>query len=149
MIGAQVNLPNKDGLPLLATVKKRKLNFKGEPVGSPNLSPILDSRIYELELCGGGIEEYSVNTILENNVNQVKSDDWDAILFDEIFSARKDENITVEKGERGFTMVDGIRKPIITTKGWNIQIKWKDGSVSWHSLSIVNILIQLNLLDML
>ena len=34
-------------------------------------------------------------------------------------------------------MVDGIRKPIITTKGWNIQIKWKDGSVSWHPLSIV------------
>ena len=34
-------------------------------------------------------------------------------------------------------MVDGIRKPIITTKCWNIQIKWKDGSVSWHPMSIV------------
>ena len=34
-------------------------------------------------------------------------------------------------------MVGGIMKPIITTKGWNIQIKWKDGSVSWYPMSIV------------
>ena len=130
LIGAQVPLPNKYGLPLLAIVKKRKLNFKGEPVRSLNLSLILDSRIFELEFPDGRIEEYSVNVILENMVDQVKSNDWDASLFDEFISARKDKKIAVEKGERAFTIVDGIRKPIITTKGWNIQIKCKDGSVS-------------------
>ena len=35
LIGAQVSLPMKDWLPLLAIVKRRKLNYKGEPVGSP------------------------------------------------------------------------------------------------------------------
>ena len=75
--------------------------------------------------------------MLENMIDRVKSNDWDASLFDEIISARKEEKIAVEKGERAFTMVDGIRKPIITTKGWNIQIKWKDGSVSWHPMSTV------------
>ena len=48
LIGAKVSLPSKDGHPLLIIVKKRKLNYKGKPVGSPNPSPILDSRIYEL-----------------------------------------------------------------------------------------------------
>ena len=136
LIGAQVSLPRKDRLPLLAIVKKRKLNYKGEPVGSPNPSPILDSRIYELEFLDGRIEEYSVNVILENMIDQVKSNDWDATFIDEIISARNDETIAVEKGEMAFTIVDGIRKPIITTKGWGIQIKWKNGSVSWHPLSI-------------
>ena len=96
LIGAQVTLPNKDRLPLLAIVKKIKLNFKGEPVGSSNLSPILDSRIYELEFPDGRIEEYSVNVILENMIDQVKSN----TLFDEIISVRKDEKIAVEK-EKG------------------------------------------------
>ena len=45
-IGEQVSQANKDALPLLAIVKKRKLNYKGEPIGSPNPSPILDFRIY-------------------------------------------------------------------------------------------------------
>ena len=80
----------------MAIVKKRKLNFKGEPVGSPILSPILDSRIYELEFPDGRIEEYSVNVILENMIDQVKSN----TLFDEIISVRKDEKIAVEK-EKG------------------------------------------------
>ena len=52
------------------------------------------------------IKEYSVNMILENMIDQVKSNDWDASLFDEIVSARKDDNIVLEKGERAFTMVD-------------------------------------------
>ena len=118
----------------MVIVKKRKLNFKGKPVGSSKLSPILDSRIYELEFFDERIEEYTVNVILENLVEQVKSNDWDTSLFDEIISARKEEKIAIEKGERAFTMVDGIRKPIITYKGWNIQIKWKDRSVSWHPM---------------
>ena len=70
-------------------------------------------------------------------VNQVKSNSWDASLFDEIISARKDEKLAVEKGEKTFTTVDRIMQPINTTKGWNIQIKWKDGLVSWHPMSIV------------
>ena len=63
LIGVQVSLPGKDGIPLLATVKKRKLDFKGHPIGSPNDSPILDSRMYELEFPDGRVEEYSVNII--------------------------------------------------------------------------------------
>ena len=137
LIGAQISLPGRDGLPLLAIVKKRKLNFKGEPVGSYDPSPMLDSRIYELKFPDGRVEEYAVNVILENMADQVKSNDWDASLFDEIVSAAKDEETVIKKGDGAFTLVDGIKTPVITTKGWKIQIKWKDGSLSWHPMAIV------------
>ena len=137
LIGAQVSLPSKDGLPLLAIVKKRKLNHRGDPIGSYHSSPMLDSRIYELEFPDERIEEYSVNIILENMVDQVKSNDWDASLFDEVISARKDEGIALKGGEEAFTIVNGVKRPIITTKGWSIQVRWKDGSISWHPLSLI------------
>ena len=70
---------------------RKKLNFKEEPVGFFDPNPILDSRIYELEFPDGRIEEYAFNVILENIVDQVKSNDWDASFFDEIVSATKDE----------------------------------------------------------
>ena len=117
LIGAQVSLPDKDGLPSLAIVRKTKLNFKGEPVGSFDPSLMLDSRIYELEFPDGRIEECTVNLILENMIDQVKSNDWDASLFDEIVSATKDEKTVIKKTDGAFTMMDGIKTPIITTKG--------------------------------
>ena len=57
LIGVQTPLLCKDGIPLLATVKKRKLDYKGDPIGTYNSSPILDSRIYELEFLDGRIED--------------------------------------------------------------------------------------------
>ena len=32
-----------------------------------------------------------------------------------------------------------MNRPIITTKGWSVQIRWKDGSVSWLPLSLVKL----------
>ena len=59
------------------------------------------------------------------------------VFLMKLVSATKDEKVVIKKGEGAYTMVDGSIKPIITTKGWNIQIKYKDGSVSWHPMSIV------------
>ena len=75
LIGTQVTLPGKDGTPLLATVKRRKLDHKGQPIGYPNTNPIIDSRIYELEFPDGKVEEYSVDVIIENMLDQIKSKD--------------------------------------------------------------------------
>ena len=116
LIGVQVSLPGKDGIPLLATVKKRKLGYKGHPIGSPNTNLILDSRIYELELPDGRVEEYSVNIIIENMLDQVANNDWDASMFDEVISVRKGYN-TINKGPGAYVKVNGIKRTIITTKG--------------------------------
>ena len=45
LIGSQVNLPDKSGIPLLITAKKRKRDSQGHPVGRANDDPILDSSI--------------------------------------------------------------------------------------------------------
>ena len=49
LIGSQVNLPDKSGIPLLVTVKKRIKDSQGHSVCRANDDPILDSRIYKLE----------------------------------------------------------------------------------------------------
>ena len=57
----------------MATVKKRKLDHKGQPIDSSNTNPIIDSRIYELEFPDGRVEEYSINVNIENMLDQIKA----------------------------------------------------------------------------
>ena len=77
-------MTGKDGIPLLATVKRRKLDHKGQPIGSPNTNPTIDSRIYKLEFPDGRVEEYSVNVIIENMFDQIRSNGWDTSMFDKV-----------------------------------------------------------------
>ena len=58
LIGSQVKLPDKGGIPLLVNVKKRKRNSHEQPVGRAYNNPILNSRIYNLEYPNGRVEEY-------------------------------------------------------------------------------------------
>ena len=138
LIGTQVTLPGKDGIPLLTTVKRRKLDHKGQPIGVSNTNSIIDFRIYELEFPDGRVEEYSVNVIIENMLDQIKSNDWDASMFDEVTSIRKNHE-AINKDPGVYVTINGFRRPIITTKGWSVQVKWKDGSVSWLPLSLVKL----------
>ena len=131
-------MPERDGISLLATVKRRKLDHKGQHIGSPNTNPIINSRIYLLEFPGGRVEEYSINVVIENMLNQVRSNDWDASMFDEVISVRKGHD-AINKGPEVYVTVNGLKGPIITTKGWSLQTKWKDGSVSWFPLSLVKL----------
>ena len=137
LIGSQVKLPDKGDIPLLVTVKKSKRDSHAQPVGRAGNDPVLDSRIYEFEYPDGRVEEYSMNTILENLVEQVGSNDWDVILLDKILVVRRDSNTSVMQGLDAVTTIMGRKRPIITTKGWDVQVKWKDGSISWHPLSLV------------
>ena len=61
-------------------------------------------------------------------LDQVRSNDWNASMFDEVISLRKRHD-GINKGPGAHVTVNGFKRPIITTKGWNDQIKWKDGSV--------------------
>ena len=114
------------------------MDHKGQPIGSPNTNPIIDSRIYELEFPDGRREEYSINIIIENMLDQIRSNDWDASMFDEVISVRKGHD-AINKGPGAHVTVNGLKRQIITTKGWSVQIKWKDDSVSWLPLSLVKL----------
>ena len=52
-----------------------------------------------------------------------------------IISHRCNEEIAIMPGDNAETIVNRISKPVITTKGWDMQIRWKDQSTSWIALS--------------
>ena len=134
-IGANVVIPGRDALPVLAKVKKRKRDADGIPIGQSNPNPILDSRVYELEFPDGRVDEYSVNVISENLMQQVDSDGWDCGLLEEIIDFRKDSRIAVPVSSGFVNTTSGQKRPVITTKGWDLKVKWKDQSTSWIPLA--------------
>ena len=64
-------------------------------------------------------------------MSQVDDDGYDTGLFREIVDVCKDPKVAIVLGENAFTYFNGIRKPIITTKGWEFLVKWKEGLQDW------------------
>ena len=92
--------------------------------------------MYQLEFPDGRVDEYSVNIIAENLMTQVDDNGWDTGVLKEIVSFRRDDKITIHK-DNGSIIVNGISKPVITTKGWDVQVLWIDGSTSWVPLKLL------------
>jgi len=136
-IGRSVVIPGRDGSTnVLAIVKGRKRDSAGNPIGTPNDNPILDGRIYQLEFPDGRVEEYALNVIIEALYAQVDDEGFDVGILDEIVGLRTDASIAIPIID-GFDTFNGVQRPKRTTKGWDIQIKWKDGSYNWLPLSSV------------
>ena len=112
----------------MARVKRRKRDAAGNPIGESNPNPILDSRIYELEFPDGRIEEYAVNTIAENLLYQADIDGWDTGLPEEIVDFRNDPDVAISKNNGTTVLPNGLERPVITTKGWDVKVRWKDQS---------------------
>ena len=112
-------------------MKKHKRDALGQPIGTKNDNPILDSRIYELEFPDGRIEEYSVNVLTEKLFNMADEEGWDTGLLEEIIDFRKD-NVIAVKVQDGFReMSNGEKVPVFTTKGWDVKVRWTDKSTDW------------------
>ena len=92
--------------------------------------------MYQLEFPDGRVDEYSVNIIAENLMTQVDDNGWDTGVLKEIVSFRRDAKIAIDK-DNGSILVNGISKPVITTKGWDVQVLWIDGSTSWVPLKLL------------
>ena len=75
-LGTKVVMPGRDSVPVLAEIKNRKRNARGDLIVEPNSNPILDTRIYELEYHDGRIEEVSVN-----NTDGTQGCSWRSLMF--------------------------------------------------------------------
>ena len=63
------------------------------------------------------------------------SNGWDPGLLKEIEDFRSDGSIDVPC-DQGFTeTLSGCQAPVITTKGWDVKVIWKDKSTTWITLS--------------
>jgi len=129
---AEVNLPH-GGDCKRAKVLRRVKDEAGNLVGISNNNPILDSRQYEVQFPDGSMEAISANLIAENLMSQVDEEGRSYAILSEIVGHRtnghavsKDDDFT--EGHRG------RHHRRTTTKGWEIQVEWKDGSTSWVPL---------------
>ena len=131
-IGVKVLLP-RFGKEQEATIISRKRTHDGKAlVGLPNSNPLLDSRIYTVEFPDGGTREYATNMIAESIYSNVDDEGFDVGLMDGVIAHRKLDNaIPISKGHVEY---NGIKKRIITTQGWDLRVRWKDGSTSWIPL---------------
>jgi hypothetical protein len=126
---------DRDGQdPQLARVKKRLKDNAGNPIGRANNNPILDTRLYEVEYLDGHRAAMSANTIAENMFAQVDQDGHRLILFDEIIGHRVDGSQVQEGHDDTITNSLGVKRQVQTTKGWEINIQWRDGSTTWNAL---------------
>ena len=111
-------------------VIKRARGLNGEPIGRAHTNPLFDTREYEVEFTDGALERYTANVIAENMFAQVDDEGIRHELLDEIVNYRKDE--TAIPIEDGFTIgKNGNRHAKVTTRGWEILIKLKNGEMQW------------------
>ena len=131
MVGANVMLPRGDGR-IDATVLKRKRDDDGSAIGRKHSNPMMDTRLYEVELADGSIEEVFANTIAENLYSQVDSEGRQYYLLREIMDHRKDDTALDEP--ESWIKHGSNRTRRKTTKGWHLLVEWAEGSTDWIPL---------------
>ena len=71
------------------TVKSRAKDCNGNPIGTRNENPVLDTRQYEVEFLDGSTETYDANVIAENIYSQVDDEGNQMLMLKEIIGHRK------------------------------------------------------------
>ena len=74
------------------TVRRRKRDRDGNPQGTRNHNPILDTRTYEVEFPDGDVAEYTANIIAQNMWAQSDIDGNQHLLMKDIVDFKTDEH---------------------------------------------------------
>ena len=109
--------------PQYARVIKRRKDQEGNPVGTANTNPILDTREYVVEFMDGHEETMTANLIVEYLFSQVDDDGNRQVLLDEIIDHRVDTKIVVHEKDAYIKSRCGQKKRKKTTKGWEFLVK--------------------------
>jgi hypothetical protein len=132
-VNMELSLDRGGDQPEFARVKKRLRDNNGRPIGVASDNPILDSRMYEVEYQDGHTAAIAANIIAENLFAQVDQEGNRFVLFDEIIATRTDGSQVLQQ-DAFATTSSGTRRRVNTTKGWEVNIQWKDGSTTWNKL---------------
>ena len=79
------------------------------------------------------MEKYNANIIAEHIYAQLDDDGYTRMVMDEIVDHRSDET-AVGRKDGTIKGPNGTTQPRKTTKGWDLCVKWKDGSTEWVPL---------------
>ena len=124
---------DRGGDVLRGTVKSRKRDRDGKPIGSSNPNPLLDTREYLVCFEDGTEETYTANLIAESLYSQIDDDGRRLQSMQEIVDHERNHNALKE--EDAYYSTKSGPKPKRTTKGWRLLVEWKDGSSSWVPLT--------------
>ena len=89
--------------------------------------------MYKIETPDGKIHEYTANVIAQNLWDQVDHDGYNYNNLYEIIEPRKSDD-AVFQADGFYETSNGVRRKVITTKGWDFNIKWESGETSYISL---------------
>ena len=114
-------------------VIKQSRGPDGEPIGRAHTNPLFDTREYDIEFTDGAIERYMANVIAENMFAQVDEEGNMYMILQEIVDHKKD-NSAMPMAEGMYQTRTGSERNKVTTRGWSLQVQWKDGLTSWEKL---------------
>ena len=130
-INMELSLHRSGKKPKHARVKKRLKENQAQPIGIASDNPILDTIMYEVKYQDGHTAALTANIIADNIFDQVDEEGNHSVLFDEIVDVRS--NCThVMQQDAFLTTSSGTQRRVTTTKGWEVNLKWKDGSTTWE-----------------
>ena len=116
-------------------VVNRTHDLKNVPIGQRNNNPLLDTRIYDLRLPDGQIEQHTTNMIVAKyNYSDIDEEGHTFTMMNELLSHKKDDTALTKDEATYFTKSGQLQnKP--ATMVWKIEVHWKDGTSSWCPLS--------------
>ena len=82
---------------------------------------------------GGTYADYHANNLIENIYNSLDDHGHAKLFLGDIIDHRANEN-AVLKRDGWVRSSNGASKRVITTKGWDLKILWKDGTSTWIPL---------------
>ena len=101
-------------------------------IGTRNSNPILDTRIYNVEFPDGSVEEFTTNLISESLFDNTDDEGYHYAIMKGIVGHRRNNDAL--KVEDGTVTVNGSKRRVITSKGWDLNIEWENGTTSWVPL---------------
>jgi hypothetical protein len=135
-VNMELALPRDDADadgPTFARVKRRKLDADGVPIGVAHTNPILDTRVFEVEFIDGHTASMTANAIAENLFSQIDEEGHRLQLIDEIIDYRKTDE-AIKETDAFIVTPSGRNSRRHTTAGWELLVRWKDGSQTWVPL---------------
>ena len=135
LINAELMLPN-DGEYEPVQVVGRATGPDGKVHGNYHENPVQNTIMYDVRFPDGQVKEYAANVIAENLLSQVDDDGFTVTRVDCILDHKKDSSALPDT-EMYTTNEQGVQRIRKTTRGWQLLVRWHDGSTQWINLSIL------------
>ena len=100
-------------------VIERKRDHEGNVIGRSNVSPILDTREYEVKFEDGDVTELTANAIAESMYAMCDENGDHILLFDAIVDHKKNDK-AMTRTEQKLVDSRGKRQYKRSTKGWEV-----------------------------